>query len=93
VLVVPLLFESGAYAGRVSRVVAVDCSEALQVERTRARSGLAEREVRDIMAAQWPRWRRLQCADEVLWNGGSRECLEAQCDRLHERLAGSVRAP
>lgn len=86
VLVVPLFFESGAWAGRVGRVVVVDCPEALQVVRTAARSGLSEAEVRAIMATQWPRWRRLQAADEVLWNGGSLEALRAQCDALDRRL-------
>jgi len=89
VLVVPLFFESGAWAGRVGRVVVVDCPESLQVARTAARSGLAEAEVRAIMAAQWPRWRRLQAADDVVWNGGSREALEAQCEALDRRLRGS----
>jgi dephospho-CoA kinase len=91
VVVVPLLFESGAWAGTLERIVVVDCSEALQVERTVARSGLAAEEVRAIMATQWPRWRRLQAADEVLWNGGDRAALEAQCERLHSRLC--ARAP
>ncbi len=87
VIVVPLLFESGSWAGTLERIVVVDCSEALQVERTVARSGLAADEVRRIMATQWPRWRRLQAADEVLWNGGGLEELRAQCGRLHARLA------
>jgi dephospho-CoA kinase len=86
VLVVPHFFESGAWAGRVGKVVVVDCPPALQVDRTTARSGLAADEVRAIMAAQWPRWRRLQSADEVIWNGGSREALEAQCAALDGRL-------
>jgi dephospho-CoA kinase len=86
VIVVPLLFESGSWAGTLERVVVVDCSEALQVERAVARSGLDAAQVRAIMAAQWPRWRRLQAADEVLWNGGDRAALEAQCERLHARL-------
>jgi dephospho-CoA kinase len=85
-LVVPLLFESGAWAGRVRRVVVVDCPESVQVARTVARSGLSEAEVRAIMAAQWPRWRRLQAADEVIWNGGSLEALQAQCEALDRRL-------
>ncbi len=84
--VVPLLLESGAWAGRLDRVVVMDLAEALQVARTMARSGLSQAEVRAIMAAQWPRWRRLQAADEVLWNGGEAAQLEAQCRRLHERL-------
>jgi dephospho-CoA kinase len=90
-LVVPLLFESGSWAGRVERVVVVDLDEALQVRRTAGRSRLAESEVRAIMATQWPRWRRLQAADEVLWNGGGLEELRAQCERLHARLAAAPR--
>jgi dephospho-CoA kinase len=89
VLVVPLLFESGSYAGRLDRVVVVDLDEALQVRRTVARSGLAPEAVRAIMAAQWPRWRRLQAADEVLWNGGDPGQLQAQCERLHGRLCAA----
>jgi dephospho-CoA kinase len=83
ILVVPLLFEAGSYAGRVGRVLVVDCPEALQVERTRSRSGLAEAEVRAVMDTQWPRWRRLQSADDVVWNGGSREQTAAQSEILH----------
>jgi dephospho-CoA kinase len=72
----------------VGRVVVVDCPESVQVARTVARSGLPEAEVRAIMAAQWPRWRRLQAADEVVWNGGSLEALRAQCEALDRRLRG-----
>jgi dephospho-CoA kinase len=88
ILVVPLLFESGSYSGRLERVIVVDLDEALQVRRTAQRSGLAPAEVRAIMATQWPRWRRLQAADEVLWNGGEPAALAAQCERLHARLCG-----
>lgn len=90
-LVVPLLLESGGWGRRVERVVVVDLAEGLQLERTVARSGLAPGEVRAIMATQWPRWRRLQAADEVLWNGGTPEELRAQCERLHGRLAARPR--
>ena len=65
----------------ISQIV-VDCPEGLQVERAAARSGLAPEEVRAIMRAQWPRWRRLQMADDVVWNGGDAEHLGAQCERL-----------
>ncbi len=91
VLAVPLLFETRGYADRVGRTLAIDCPEALQVARTAERSGLAEAEVRAIMAAQWPRWRRLQVADDVIWNGGDEAGLAAQCERMHRRyvdLAG-----
>lgn len=93
VIVVPLLFESGSWTGTLERIVVVDCSEALQVERTVARSGLAAEEVRRIMATQWPRWRRLQAADEVLWNGGDTAAFAAQCERLHARLCAGTQSP
>ena len=91
VLVVPLLFETGGYRRRAARVLVVDCDEALQVERTMRRSSLPEDEVRRIMAAQWPRWRRLQSADDVIWNGGEESALEPQCDRIHAFYLDNVR--
>jgi dephospho-CoA kinase len=89
VLVVPLLFETGANARRTQRTLVVDCPEALQVERTMRRSGLADAEVRAIMRAQWPRWRRLQMADDVIWNGGDEAGLDAQCARMHAFYLGN----
>jgi dephospho-CoA kinase len=83
ILVVPLLFETRGYLDRVARTLVVDCPEAAQVERVMARSSLPEGAVRAIMATQWPRWRRLQMADDVAWNGGAPGFLDAQCERLH----------
>lgn len=92
VVVVPLLFETRGYLDRVMRTLVVDCPEAVQESRTAARSGLAPDEVRAIMAVQWPRWRRLQLADDVIWNGGDRAALAGQCERLHQFYLGN-RAP
>ena len=65
----------------------VDCAEELQVARTVARSGITESQVRQIMATQWPRWRRLQMADDVIWNGGAPGELAPQCERIHREYA------
>lgn len=89
VIVVPLLFETRGYLDRVARTLVVDCPEALQASRTAARSALAEHEVRRIMEAQWPRWRRLQMADDVAWNGGDEASLQSQCTRLHAFYLGN----
>jgi dephospho-CoA kinase len=85
IVVVPLLFETGGYRERVARTLAVDCPEALQVARTMSRPGLSREAVEAIMRAQWPRWRRLQMADDVIWNGGAESLLEPECERLHRR--------
>lgn len=87
---VPLLFETGGWLSRVARTLVVDCDEELQVLRASARPGMSAERVRSVMRAQWPRWRRLQLADDVVWNGGTLEALTPQCERLHaayERLA------
>ena len=83
--VVPLLVESDDYRSRVQRVLVVDCTEAVQVERVMKRSGLAEAEVHRIIAAQAPRAARLAAADDVIDNSGPLAALEPQVRALHER--------
>jgi dephospho-CoA kinase len=83
-LAIPLLVESGAWKQRVQRVLVVDCPESVQVARVMARNGLSEEQVRAIMAAQVPRADRLAAADDVIDNGGAREALAPQVDRLHD---------
>ncbi len=94
--VVPLLVESPDYRNRVRRVVVVDCTEAVQVERVMRRSGLSDGEVRRIIAAQVSRATRLAAADDVIDNSGPLAALEPQVRALHGRYlalaAGSVAA-
>jgi dephospho-CoA kinase len=90
-LVVPLLLETARLRPLVDRVLVVDCPEDVQVARVRARSGLAEAEVRAIMAAQLPRATRLAQADDVLDNGGLPDAivpLVARLDHFYRELAG-----
>lgn len=81
-LVVPLLLERGGARSRVDRVLVVDCPEDEQVRRVTKRSGLAETEVRAIMATQLSRAARLAQADDVLDNGGLRDAIAPQVARL-----------
>ncbi len=83
--IVPLLIESPDYRTRVDRVLVVDCPEEVQVERVRARSGLAESEVRAIMRTQVTRAERVAAADDVIDNGGAREALHKQVAALHRK--------
>jgi dephospho-CoA kinase len=78
---VPLLVESRHWAGRVERVLVVDCAEATQVQRVMQRNGWTAEAVQRIIDQQASRAQRLAAADEVIVNDG----LEL------EELAGEVR--
>ena len=90
--VVPLLLESGDYRRRVARVLVVDCAPELQAARVRRRSGLAEQEIRRIIAAQMPRAARLAAADDVIDNSGGIDALHKQVAALHARYLELARA-
>jgi len=83
--VVPLLIESGSWRERVTRVLAIDCSEDTQVARVMQRSHLSADEVRAIMATQVTRTRRLAEADDVVDNDAGLDALQKQVQALHER--------
>jgi dephospho-CoA kinase len=91
IVVVPLLFETGACLEIVSRVLVVDCDEAEQVRRVVASRGLSAEEVRRIMATQLPRAERLRRADDVLHNENGIEALRGQVERLHARYLALAR--
>jgi dephospho-CoA kinase len=80
---VPLLIESGTWRARVTRLLAVDCDEQVQIARVMARNNLPEAQVRAIMAAQVNRQQRLAAADDVIVNNAGIGELEAQVGRLH----------
>ncbi|MEM8511399.1 dephospho-CoA kinase [Massilia sp. MP_M2] len=91
IYVVPLLIESGSWRERVTRVLAIDCSEDTQVARVMQRSRLSADEVRAIMATQVTRARRLAEADDVVDNDAGLDALQKQVQALHEQyLALSV---
>lgn len=92
ILSVPLLLESGHYLERCDRLCVVDCPEATQIERVKARSNLDERQIRAIMAAQADRETRLRAADDVIDNGGPIEALAPQVEKLHRRYLGMASA-
>jgi dephospho-CoA kinase len=92
VIVVPLLVETGGYRDLVTRVLVVDCSEALQVQRTMQRSGLDRGQVLAIMQTQASRSERLVLADDVLHNDGTLSELAQQVDVLHARYCQLAKA-
>ena len=84
VLVSPLLVDAGQTA-LCDRVLVVDVPEQVQIERTCRRDDNSEELVKQIIAAQTSRERRLAAATEVLDNTGTLEDLQRRVDELHER--------
>jgi dephospho-CoA kinase len=82
--VIPLLVENKA-AARVDRVLVVDCPEALQLQRVRARDGASESQARALLAAQATRQARLAAADDVITNEGDVAALAPQVQALHQK--------
>jgi dephospho-CoA kinase len=83
IFVVPLLIESGTWRERVTRVLAIDCPEEVQIARVMARNGLPESQVRAIMAAQVTRAQRQAAADDIILNDDGLDALLPQVERLH----------
>ncbi len=83
IIVVPLLIESG-FHDLTDRILVVDANESMQIQRTAARSGMSEAEIRKIMSTQASRAQRLQQADDVIDNNADRKKLEAEVERIHQ---------
>lgn len=92
VFVVPLLVESGRWKERVDRVLVVDCSKELQVERVMRRNQLSAAQVNAIMATQASRAQRLAVADDVITNEQPLESLATEVERLHQRYLSMAAA-
>jgi dephospho-CoA kinase len=65
---IPLLVESKKWLSLVDKVLVVDCSEQVQMERVKARSGLDTAQIQKIIQAQASRAERLKVADWVIDN-------------------------
>jgi dephospho-CoA kinase len=91
-LVVPLLIETGGYRDLAGRVLVIDCSEQVQIERTISRSGLTEAQTRAIIASQASREQRLSAADDVIDNNAGLAELAEQVKALHARYVSLVSA-
>jgi dephospho-CoA kinase len=86
---IPLLVESPAWLARVDKVLVVDCSEALQIQRVMQRSGWTREAVTAVIAQQASRAQRLAKADAVISNDGlTLAQLEMQVHKLWQAWFG-----
>lgn len=82
---IPLLFETGAEA-ELDGVIAVACSESVQLERLARHRGLDPAVAGGIIGAQAPMAEKTARADWVIWNDGTPAALERQVDWVEELL-------
>lgn len=81
---IPLLTEKPQFQWLVERILVVDCSKLLQIQRVQARSGLSESEIQSIMNTQAARSERCAIADDILVNEGTLRDLRHKVARLHQ---------
>jgi dephospho-CoA kinase len=80
---IPLLVESGHWRKSLDRILVIDCTEATQIARVTARSGLDAAGVGRILATQARRHQRLSAADWVLFNEGlTMDALEREVQQF-----------
>lgn len=84
VRVVPLLVEGGNWRRYADRLLLIDCSDATQLARVRARPGIDDVTARKIVAAQATRAERLAVADDVLFNEAPLDQIDRKVARLHQ---------
>ena len=84
ILCVPLLIESG-WTDMVQRVLVVDLSRELQIQRTVERDGISRKQAEAIIDTQINRNARLAAADDILTNTDDKASLLKQVDALHKK--------
>ena len=82
---VPLLYEVNS-ARLFDAVVVVATSRPTQMKRLQTR-GMSRREVEARIAAQWPLQRKIDLADYVVWNDGSRQALRQQVETIWKTIS------
>ena len=80
----PLLIES-TQSALCSRILVIDATEQLQLNRTVFRDNNSESQVKSIIAAQISREERLNHADDVILNDQSLSTLQGEVERLHQQ--------
>lgn len=85
-LVVPLLFESG-FTALVDRVLAVDCSKSVQLNRLTNRDKIDIDLAEKMMAQQLSNEERINLADDIINNNGEEAELPAHVQHLHQQYS------
>ena len=80
VVIIPLLFETGAQS-EFDAVICVACSSETQCQRLRER-GWSDEQIQQRLASQWPVEKKITQSDFVIWTDTTLEAHAAQLDRI-----------
>jgi len=83
ILVIPLLLETGQN-NFVDRILVVDCSNEVRINRAINRDHVNREQIDAIFFVQVSRTKRLAAADDVIFNDGDLDDLYHQIDVLHK---------
>lgn len=81
----PLLLETDQHL-LVEKIIVVDVDEATQIARASTRDGSDIEQIKNIIASQMPRTEKLQKADFVIDNSGSKEATFVQVEEIDKKL-------
>lgn len=84
IICIPLLLESGL-GNSVDRILVIDVSRDIQIQRAAQRDNLPAKEIEAIIDSQIDRESRLNAADDIIDNNSDRNSLVTQVDSLHEK--------
>lgn len=84
ILVSPLLFETSQHQ-LAHRTLLIDASEDLQILRASQRDEQSIDQIQKIIAAQMPRIKKQEMADDIVLNDGHIEHLYTQLETLHQQ--------
>ena len=82
-VVIPLLLESGQ-RDLVDRILVVNATESVRIQRVQARDGRSESQIRAIMQNQADDAQRQAAADDNIDNSGSLDELQLSVYKLHQ---------
>jgi dephospho-CoA kinase len=85
VVVIPLLFETGA-AAEFDKIICLACSSATQLKRLRAR-GWSEEQIQQRIASQAPIQAKITLSHFVVWTEASQMVHSEQLERILARLS------
>ncbi len=89
ILSIPLLFEKGQSI-KSDRVLVIDCSPSIQIDRVRKRSNLTTQKITEILKTQVSRTKRLDLSNDVISNDSSIDDLLRNVktlDKIYRRFS------